>query len=147
MRGVCTLQIVRLAGEIRSFPHLYVLRSIMRRMENLGVQRYQSYKFKRRPNHGQRSQMRRIAGCCRLVFKQALAIQIQRREQGKAELDFRELNQRLEVWRRYPESIWLADVPIGILQQAFRNLERAFARSLSQPPSAVPCFQEEGSIR
>jgi transposase len=34
------------------------------RIENHGVQRYQSYKFELRPNGDQQSQMRRIAGCC-----------------------------------------------------------------------------------
>jgi putative transposase len=115
----------------------------MRRIENLGVQRYQSYKFKLRPNRGQQSQMRRIAGCCRFVFNQALAIQIQRRDQGKAELDIGELDRRLEEWRRYPESIWLADIPIGILQQALRNLERAYARYHSHQ-TRFPTFKKRG---
>ena len=51
------------------------------------MHRYQSYQFRLRPSRNQLSQIRRIAGCCRFVFNQALAIQIQHREQGKAELD------------------------------------------------------------
>ena len=90
------------------------------RIENHGVQRYQSYKFELRPNGGQQGRMRRIAGCCRFVFNQALAIQIQRREQGQAELVFALLKLRLAEWRRRPESTWLANVPIGCLQQALR---------------------------
>jgi hypothetical protein len=35
--------------------------------------------------------MRRIEGCCRFVFNQALAVQIQRRDQGKTALDLGEL--------------------------------------------------------
>jgi putative transposase len=97
-------------------------------IEKPGMQRYQSYKFKLRPNSGQLSRMRRIAGCCRFVFNQALALQIHRRDQGTAELDFAGLTRRLAEWRRYPESIWLADAPIGTLQQALRNLESAYAR-------------------
>jgi putative transposase len=107
------------------------------------MQRYQSYKFKLRPNGRQQSQMRRIAGCCRFVFNQALAIQIQRRDQGQAELDFAALTQRLAQWRRYPGSIWLADAPIGTQQQALRNLERAFARYRSHQ-AQFPTFKKRG---
>src|SRR5260370_19806739 len=87
--------------------------------------------------------MRRIAGCCRFVLNRALAIQIQRHERGKAELDFAGLNQRLAEWRRCPESIWLADVPIGTLQQAIRNLERAYARHY-QHQAGFPVFKKRG---
>jgi putative transposase len=107
------------------------------------MQRYQSYKFKLRPNGRQQSQARRIAGCCRFVFNQALAIQIQRRDQGEAELDFAALAQRLAQWRRYPESIWLADAPIGTQQQALRNLERAYARYRSHQ-AQFPTFKKRG---
>jgi putative transposase len=113
------------------------------RIENPGMQRYQSYKFKLRPNGRQQSQARRIAGCCRFVFNQALAIQIQRRDQGEAELDFAALAQRLAQWRRYPESIWLADAPIGTQQQALRNLERAYARYRSHQ-AQFPTFKKRG---
>ena len=126
-----------------SFRQLCGLWPLRSRIDNPGVQRYQSYKFKLRPNRSQQSQMRRIAGCCRFVFNQALAIQIQRREQGKAELDFGGLSQRLQEWCRYPESIWLAATPIGILQQALRNLERAYGRFHSSQ-ARFPTFKKRG---
>jgi putative transposase len=107
------------------------------------MQRYQSYKFKLRPNSGQLSRMRRIAGCCRFVFNQALALQIHRRDQGTAELDFAGLTQRLAEWRRYPESIWLADAPIGTLQQALRNLESAYTR-YHRHQAQFPTFKKKG---
>ena len=113
------------------------------RIENHGVQRYQSYKFELRPNGDQQSQMRRIAGCCRFVFNQALAIQVQRREQGQSELVFAQLNLRLAEWRRRPESAWLAEVPFGCLQQALRNLERAFARYNGRQ-AQFPRFKRRG---
>jgi putative transposase len=128
---------------MRCFAQLIVLWPDQVWTENRGMQRFQSYKFKLRPTSGQQSQMRRIAGCCRFVFNQALAIQIQRREQGKAELDFAGLDQRLAEWRQYPESIWLADVPIGTLQQAIRNLERAYARYY-QHQARLPVFKKKG---
>lgn len=87
--------------------------------------------------------MRRIAGCCRFVFNQALAIQKERNDQGKAELDFAGLALLLAGWRRQPVSIWLADVPFGCLQQALRNLERAYARYHSAQ-TRFPVFKKSG---
>jgi len=92
------------------------------------MQRFQSYKFELRPTGNQQRQMRRIAGCCRFVFNGALAIQMKRRDQGVAPLDSAALSLLLAQWRRQPESPWLADVPIGCLQQSLRNLDRAYAR-------------------
>jgi putative transposase len=107
------------------------------------VQRYQSYKFELRPDSGQPRQMRRIAGCCRFVFNQALAIQLQRREQGQPGLVLAQLNLQLAEWRRRPESTWMADVPFGCLQQALRNLERAFAR-YNDRQAQFPRFERRG---
>ncbi len=50
---------------------------------------------------------------------------------------------RLREWRRDPESFWLADAPIGALQQALRNLERAYARYHSHQ-SEPPTFKKRG---
>jgi putative transposase len=87
--------------------------------------------------------MRRIAGCCRFVFNQALAIQKQRGDQGKAELGFAGLALLLAGWRRLPESIWLADVPFGCLHQALRNLEQAYAR-FHRAQTRFPAFKKRG---
>jgi putative transposase len=54
-------------------------------------------------------------------------------------MDFAGLNQRLAEWRQYPASIWLADVPIGTLQQAIRNLARYF-----QHQARLPVFKKKG---
>lgn len=107
------------------------------------MQRFQSYKFELRPNGGQLDQMRRIAGCCRFVFNQALAIQIQRREQGLPELTLAELCLRLAEWRRRPESTWLGDAPIRSLRQALGNLERAYAR-YNRRQAQFPRFKKKG---
>ncbi len=87
--------------------------------------------------------MRRIAGCCRFVFNLALATQKQRVSKGLAELDFKRLCTQLAEWRRQPESIWLADVPSGYLQQSLRNLERAYAR-FHMSRSQSPTFKKRG---
>jgi putative transposase len=107
------------------------------------MQRFQSYKFELRPTGPQQRQMRRIAGCCRFVFNGALAIQMRRRDLGVAPMDYAALNRQLTQWRRQPETIWLADVPLECLQQSLRNLERAFARYL-RSQSQYPVYKRRG---
>ena len=112
-------------------------------IENLHMLRYQSYKFELRPTGEQLRWMRRIAGCCRFVFNLALATQKDRVETGLAELDFARLSAQLLAWRRQPESIWLADVPIGYLHQALRNLERSYDR-FNSAQNQAPKFKKRG---
>jgi putative transposase len=99
--------------------------------DNLGMQRFQSYKFRLIGTTDQELQMRKIAGCCRFVFNRALALQQQRRNEGNALLGFMEQSLLLASWRRDPASPWLADAPFGTQQQALRNLETAYARHAS----------------
>jgi putative transposase len=87
--------------------------------------------------------MRRIAGCCRFVFNRALAIQRQRCEEGKSLLDFMALTLLLAEWRRHPDTLWLADAPLGTLQQGLRNLERAYALHHAHR-SELPTFKKRG---
>jgi putative transposase len=112
-------------------------------IENLHMLRYQSYKFELRPTGEQLRWMRRIAGCCRFVLNLALATQKDRKDKGLAELDFARFSAQLLEWRRQPESIWLADVPIGYLQQALRNLERSYAR-FNSAQNQAPKFKKRG---
>jgi putative transposase len=109
----------------------------------LYVLRYQSYKFELRPTGDQIRWMRRIAGCCRFVFNLALATQKQRLEQGLTELDSVALCAQLAEWRRRPDSLWLADVPFGCLQQSIRNLESAYARFYNSQ-NRSPTFKKRG---
>jgi putative transposase len=112
-------------------------------VEDLGVQRFQSYKFELRPSASQQRQMRRIVGCCRFVFNLALATQKERLTQGHAELTVAELSLRLAEWRARPESRWLADASIGPQLQALRDLERAFARHRARQ-AQFPRFRKRG---
>jgi putative transposase len=107
------------------------------------MQRYQSYKFEVMPNGAQARQMRRIAGCCRYVFNQALAAQMECRDRGAPQLDFAELTVRLAEARQRRETKWLAQVPFGCLQQALRNLERAQAGYRTSQTRA-PVFKKRG---
>jgi len=107
------------------------------------MQRFQSYKFKLRASADQALQMRRIAGCCRFVFNRALALQNQRRDEGRKLMAGEELLLLLADWRRDPDSLWLADAPLGTQRQALKNLATAFVRHASQL-SQCPKFKKRG---
>lgn len=71
--------------------------------------------------------MRRFAGSCRFVYNQALALQKERYEQGEKKLGYARLCKLLTEWRNGTETAWLADAPVHPLQQALKDLERAYS--------------------
>jgi len=90
------------------------------------MQRLQAYKFELKPNGEQQRSMRRFAGSCRFVFNKALALQKERHEQGEKKLGYAALCKRLTEWKAQQETPWLSDTPGQALQQALKNLERAY---------------------
>jgi transposase len=90
------------------------------------MQRLQAYKFELKPNGEQQRNMRRFAGSCRFVFNKALALQKERHEQGEKKLGYAALCRRLTEWKAQQETLWLSDTPGQALQQALKNLERAY---------------------
>jgi hypothetical protein len=87
----------------------------------------QAFYFELRPNGGQEQQMRRFAGACRFVYNKALALQKERYERGEKKLGYAGLYKLLTEWRNSAETAWLAEVPVHPLQQALKDLERAYA--------------------
>ena len=90
------------------------------------MQRRQAYQFELKPNGDQQRNMRRFAGSCRFVFNRALAVQQERYAQGEKKLGYAGLCKELTAWRNSPETAWLADAPVHPLQQALKDLERAY---------------------
>jgi putative transposase len=111
--------------------------------ENLDVQRFQSYKFRLTATADQKLQMRQITGCCRFVFNRALALQNQRRDEGRKLMSSDQLALLLVEWRKHPDSLWLADAPFGTQRQALKDLDRAFSRQASQLAQS-PRFKKRG---
>ena len=91
------------------------------------MQRLQAFKFELRPNGEQQRNMRRFAGAGRFVYNKALVLQKERYERGEKKLGYAGLCKELTAWRNGPETPWLADAPIHPLQQALKNLDRAYA--------------------
>ncbi len=87
--------------------------------------------------------MRRFAGSCRFVFNQALALQKERHAQGEKKLGYAGLCKLLTEWRNSPDTAWLADAPVHPLQQALKDLERAYANFFAKRADC-PRFRKKG---
>lgn len=107
----------------------------------LPVERRQTYKFELRPNGEQERLMRRTAGCVRLVYNQALALQKEMYELSGNKHTRYQLDKLLSLWKQ--ETPWLLEVPSHSLQQALVDLERAFANFFHQR-TKFPKFHRKG---
>src|ERR1700688_4785823 len=107
------------------------------------MHRLQAYKYEILPNGEQQRRVRRFAGSCRFVFNRALALQKQRYEQGEKKLSYAGLCQLLTQWRNGTETPWLADAPTHPLQQALKDLERAYQNFFAKR-AHFPRFKRKG---
>jgi putative transposase len=107
------------------------------------VKRLQAFKFELRPNGTQRRQMRRFAGSCRFVYNKGLAVQKARFEAGETKLTYAGLCKLLTQWRSETETGWLKDAPTHPLQQALKDLERAYTHFFAKR-AAFPRFKKKG---
>jgi len=107
------------------------------------MQQLQAFKFELMPAGEQQRQMRRFAGSCRFVFNKALALQKERYEQGEKKLGYAGLCKLLTEWRNSTETAWLADAPVHPLQQALKDLERAYSNFFAKRAD-FPRFKKKG---
>ena len=107
------------------------------------VKRLQAWKYELRPNGLQKRLMRRFAGCCRVVFNKALTLQKGAHERGEKKPGYAALCKLLTAWRHAPETLWLAEAPAQALQQALKDLERAWTNSFAGR-TKPPRFKKRG---
>lgn len=107
------------------------------------MKRLQAFKFELQPNGEQQRNMRRFAGSCRFVFNKALALQKERHEQGEKKLGYAGLCKELTEWKVQPETLWLSETPSQALQQALKNLERAY-KNFFEKRADFPRFKKKG---
>ena len=108
------------------------------------MQRLQAYKYELMPDGQQERQMRRFAGSCRFVFNKALALQKANHEAGNKFIGFAALCKALTSWRNSDETAWLKDAPCHPLQQALKDLERAY-KNFFDKRADFPSFKRKGS--
>ena len=107
------------------------------------MQRLQAYKYELKPNGEQQRNMRRFSGSCRFVFNKALAMQKALYEQGEKKLGYAGLCKALTTWRNAEDTAWLADAPVHPLQQALKDLERAYTNFFAKRAD-FPRFKKKG---
>jgi putative transposase len=103
----------------------------------------QAFKFELRPNGVQRRQIRCFAGSCRFVYNQGLALQKARFEAGATKLNYAELCKLLTQWRSETQTSWMKDAPTHPLQQALKDLERAYTHFFAKRAD-LPRFKKKG---
>ena len=108
------------------------------------MERLQAYKFQLMPDGEQARDMRRFAGSCRFVYNKALAMQKDNHEAGNKFIGFAGLCKALTGWRQGDETPWLKDAPCHPLQQALKDLERAY-KNFFEKRADFPSFKRKGS--
>lgn len=104
------------------------------------MKRLQAYKFELMPNGQQQRQMRRFAGSCRFVFNRALAQQKTWYEADKSnKFSYVKLANLLPSWKK--ELPWLLEAPSQALQQAIKDLEKAYKNFFAKR-SSFPRFKK-----
>ncbi|PXX82035.1 zinc ribbon domain-containing protein [Rivihabitans pingtungensis] len=104
------------------------------------MQRLQAFKYELMPDGQQVRQMRRF------VFNKALALQKERYEQGEKKLGYAGLCKLLTEWRNSTETAWLADAPVHPLQQALKDLERAYSNFFAKRADFPRCKKKTSPI-
>jgi putative transposase len=115
----------------------------MRLSNGAAMKRLMSFKFKLMFKPEQARKAARFAGCKRFVFNQGLEIQLERKENGEKLLSYSELCKVLTISRHNQETSFLADAPTHPLQQALKDLERAF-KNFFEKRSGLPRFKRKG---
>jgi len=103
--------------------------------------RLQAFKFEGRPNGEQLRNLRQFAGSCRFVYNKALALNLERYEKKEQRLGYAKLCALLPNWKL--EHPFLSEVPAQALQQALKNLERAYANYFEKRAD-FPKFKKKG---
>jgi putative transposase len=107
------------------------------------MKRVQAFKFELRPNGAQQRQMRSFAGSCRFVYNKGLALQKARFDAGEKKFNYAGLCKLLTGWRSQTQTLWLKDAPTHPLQQALKDLERAY-RNFFARRADLPRFKKKG---
>ncbi|MFT4102537.1 MAG: transposase [Burkholderiaceae bacterium] len=107
------------------------------------MERLQAFVFELMPNGRQHRLMRQFSGACRFVFNKALALHKARFERGEKKLRYAGLCRELTQWRHSAEIPWLKEAPIHPLQQALKDLERAYTNFFAGR-AGFPNFRRKG---
>jgi len=105
-----------------------------------------AFKFKLKTTAAIEQKCSMMAGCCRLVWNKALALNLQRLENKQSILWYQESAFWLKFWKTTEDLIFLKNCHSQPLQQTLKNLDRAFkdAFDKKQKNKRLPKFKRKG---
>lgn len=103
----------------------------------------QGFKFRLKPKRQQMVKMRQFAGSCRFVWNKALALEKENYANTGKRLGYNQLAGMLVAWKKDAETSFLKDVHSQILQQALRNLDKAYLNFFDKR-AEFPKFKKKG---
>src|SRR5438270_8107136 len=101
-----------------------------------------AYKYRFYPNDEQKQMLARTFGCCRYVYNWALRDRTDAYYKCGERLSYEDTAQRLVLLKKQEETSWLDEVSSVPLQQALRNLDRAF-RNFFEGRAHYPTFKKK----
>ena len=101
-----------------------------------------AYKYRFYPTDEQKQLLARTFGCCRYVYNWALRERTDAYYKRGERLYYEETAQRLVLLKKQEETSWLDEVSSVPLQQALRNLDRAF-RHFFEGRAHYPTFKKK----
>ena len=106
--------------------------------------RLQAFIFELLLDGEQELTMRKISGACRFVFNKALGIQKENHEAGNTYINYVSMAKQLTEWRSSEETPWLKEAPCHPLQQALKDLDRAY-KNFFAGRADFPRFKKKGN--
>jgi putative transposase len=85
-----------------------------------------AYKYRFYPSDEQKQMLARTFGCCRFIYNWALRKKTDAYYKDNQRLYYKDLSALLPEMKKQEETAWLSEVASVPLQQALRNLDRAF---------------------
>ena len=102
-----------------------------------------AYKFQLKPNSHQTKKMAQFAGCNRLIWNKALALQKEKLETDKKIYKYTELAEMLVEWKK--EQKFLNETHSQTYQQTLKSLDRALIEAFNKNNSKkFPVFKKKG---
>lgn len=103
------------------------------------------FKFQLKTSGAQEKLLSQFAGCCRLVWNKALAVQKERLNQKEYCLNYPKLANLLIQWKKESEFSFLKQVHSQPLQQTLMNLDKALKEAFDKKnPKRFPRFKKKG---
>ena len=110
------------------------------------MKQLKAFKFQLKTNDAQAAQLRRFAGCCRLIWNKALALQKERLDEKQGILNYPKTAAELIKWKYAPETAFLSEAPSQPLQQTLKNLDRSLRDAFNKKsPKRFPRFKKKGT--